>query len=108
MAVILGYTVDTNKVITASSSTQAPNCSILLEDSDIRGNKYMLGFMAGMFSYDGVELDTAQGKASEIKADTLSYSIGSSDSGEFFKKYSGDDTTAQLAVRTALGMAASA
>lgn len=105
LAVILGYHVDENKIITAESDIQAPDCSILIEDSDVRGNKYMLGFMTGVFSFDGVELSTAQGKAEEIKADTVSYSVGSADNGDFFKKYVGDDATAQEAVRTALGMA---
>ncbi|PCR98992.1 major tail protein [Lactococcus fujiensis] len=104
LAAIIGYDVDTNGVITASSETKAPNCSILIEDSDIRGDKVMLGFLSGVFSYDGVEIDTAQGKASEMKADTLSYSVGSSDTGEFFKKYAGSESAAQAAVRTALSM----
>lgn len=106
LSAIIGYDVDENGVITASSETQAPNCSILIEDTDIRGNKVMLGFMSGVFSYDGVEIETAQGKASEIKPDTLSYSVGSSDDGEFFKKYTGTETVAQTAIRTALSMTA--
>lgn len=106
LSAIIGYAVDENGVITASSETQAPNCSILIEDTDIRGNKVMLGFMSGVFSYDGVEIETAQGKASEIKPDTLSYSVGSSDDGEFFKKYTGTETVAQTAIRTALSMTA--
>ena len=105
LAVILGYHVDENKVITAGSDTQAPDCSILIEDSDVRGNKYMLGFMTGVFSFDGVELSTAQGKAEEIKADTVSYSVGSADNGDSFKKYVGTDSKAQEAVRVALSMA---
>lgn len=101
---ILGYKVDADKIITAGSDTQAPDCSILIEDYDIRGDKFMLGFMTGVFSYDGVEIETSQGKASEIKPDTLSYSVGSADNGDFFKKYVGTDTAAQDKVRAALSM----
>lgn len=101
---ILGYAVDEDEIITAGSDTQAPDCSILIEDYDIRGNNYMLGFMTGVFSYDGIEIETAQGKASEIKPDTLSYSVGSADNGDSFKKYSGTDTEAQNKVRAALNM----
>lgn len=101
---ILGYKVDADKIITAGSDTQAPDCSILIEDYDIRGDKFMLGFMTGVFSYDGVEIETSQGKASEIKPDTLSYSVGSADNGDFFKKYTGTDASAQEKLRTALNM----
>ncbi|MFC4652636.1 major tail protein [Lactococcus nasutitermitis] len=99
---ILGYKMDEDGVIIVDSEVQAPACSILIEDSDIRGNKYMLGFFSGVFSYDGIELDTAQGKATEIKADTVSFAIGSNDAGQYMTKYSGDDTTAQNAVRSSL------
>lgn len=102
MAAILGYNVDSNKIITASSSTEAPECAILIEDTDARGDKLMLGFLSGKFSYDGVEMSTAKGKAEELKPDAVSFSIGSADNGEFFKKYSGTDVAAQAAVRTAL------
>lgn len=101
---ILGYTVDEDKIITAGSDTQAPDCSILIEDYDIRGEKLMLGFMTGVFSYDGVEIETLQGKASEIKPDTMTYSVGSDDNGDFFKKYVGSDTAAQDKVLAALEM----
>lgn len=101
---VLGYTVDEDEVITAGSDTQAPDCSILIEDYDIRGEKFMLGFMTGVFSYDGVEIETLQGKASEIKPDTMTYSVGSDDNGDFFKKYVGSDTAAQDKVRAALEM----
>lgn len=101
---ILGYDVDEDEIITAGNETQAPDCSILIEDYDIRGNNFMLGFMTGVFSYDGVEIETLQGKASEIKPDTLTYSVGSDDNGDFFKKYSGKDTAAQDKVRAALEM----
>lgn len=104
MAAILGYTVGADKIITLSSDTEAPDCAILIEDSDLRGAKYMLGFLSGVFSYDGVELATAQGKAEELKPDTVTYSVGSADNGDFIKKYSGDDSAAQTALRTALGM----
>ncbi|MGV8956340.1 major tail protein [Lactococcus lactis] len=66
LAVILGYDIDENKVITAGSETQAPDCSILIEDSDVRGNKYMLGFMTGVFSLMGEKLLTHKGKLEEI------------------------------------------
>ena len=101
---ILGYTVDEDKIITAGSDTQAPDCSILIEDYDIRGEKLMLGFMTGVFSYDGVEIETLQGKASEIKPDTMTYSVGSDDNGDFFNKYVGSDTAAQDKVLAALEM----
>lgn len=101
---ILGYTVDEDKIITAGSDTQAPDCSILIEDYDIRGEKLMLGFMTGVFSYDGVEIETLQGKASEIKPDTMTYSVGSDDNGDFFKKYVGSDTAAQDKVLATLEM----
>lgn len=64
----------------------------------------MLGFMTGVFSYDGVEIETLQGKASEIKPDTMTYSVGSDDNGDFFKKYVGSDTAAQDKVLAALEM----
>lgn len=76
----------------------------MIEDYDIRGNNFLLGFLTGVFSYDGVEIETLQGKASEIKPDTLTYSVGSDDNGDFFKKYSGKDTAAQDKVRAALEM----
>lgn len=101
---ILGYAIDEDEIITAGSDTQAPDCSILIEDYDIRGNNFLLGFLTGVFSYDGVEIETLQGKASEIKPDTLTYSVGSDDNGDFFKKYSGKDTAAQDKVRAALEM----
>lgn len=104
LAKIVGYDIDEKGVITAGSETQAPNCSVLIEDYDIRGNNLMLGFMTGVFSYDGVEIETSQGKAAELKSDALSYSIGSADDGVCFKKYAGTDTAAMTSFRADFGM----
>ncbi|WNN67386.1 major tail protein [Lactococcus lactis] len=101
---ILGYAIDEDEIITAGSETQAPDCSILIEDYDIRGNNFLLGFLTGVFSYDGVEIATTQGKAEEIKPDTMTYSVGSADNGDFFKKYAGTVTAAQDKLRAALNM----
>ncbi|MGM7413853.1 major tail protein [Lactococcus lactis] len=101
---ILGYAVDEDKIITGGNDAQAPDCSILIEDYDIRGNNFLFGFLTGVFSYDGVEIETLQGKASEIKPDTMTYSVGSDDNGDSFKKYVGTDTAAQDKVRAALSM----
>ncbi|MDR2976859.1 MAG: phage tail protein [Streptococcaceae bacterium] len=105
---VLGLKADENGVVTATSETEAPYCSVLLEDSDIRGNSVLLGFMSGKFSYDGTDLETLQGKATELKPETISYAVSADDEGRYYTKYVGTTDTAIAAVKTSLGIVAGA
>ncbi len=101
---VLGLTEDDNGIITATSDTEAPDVSVLLEDEDIRGNKFLLGFTTGKFSYDGTEFNTATDKASELAAETISFAGGANDKNEYYKRYVGKEEEKITAMLNALGM----
>ncbi|XHB95496.1 major tail protein [Lactococcus garvieae] len=104
LSAILGYTVQENKIIRVTSDTQAPDCSILLEDSTPAAEKIMLGFVNGVFSYDGTEWGTTQGKSEELKAETISFAVGSNDAGDYLIKYIGSDAAAIDEIKADLGL----
>lgn len=101
---VLGLTEDENGLITATSDTEAPDVSVLIEDEDIRGNVVMLGFTTGKFSYDGAEFNTATDKASELAAETISFAGGANDKNEYYKRYIGKEEEKINAMLNALSM----
>lgn len=101
---VLGLKPDSKGLITASSSTEAPDVAVLIEDTTIRGERFMLGFMTGKFSFDGIEMNTAQGKAKELDPDTISYTIGADDNSDYYKKYIGKEQEKMAAMLEVLGM----
>ncbi|NHI70443.1 major tail protein [Lactococcus garvieae] len=101
---ILGLEPDDDGIVTATSDTEAPDVAVLIEDTDIRGNRVMLGFSTGKFAFDGTEMSTGQGKAEELTPETLSYTIGANDAGEYYKRYIGKEEASKTALLKALGM----
>lgn len=101
---VLGLKPDSKGLITASSNTEAPDVAVLIEDTTIRGERFMLGFMTGKFSFDGTEMNTAQGKAKELDPETISYSIGADDNSDYYKKYIGKEQEKMAAMLEVLGM----
>lgn len=101
---VLGLKPDSHGLITASSNTEAPDVAVLIEDTTIRGERFMLGFMTGKFSFDGIEMNTAQGKAKELDPDTISYTIGADDNSDYYKKYIGKEQEKMAAMLEVLGM----
>lgn len=99
---VLGYTADASGVVKVTADTKAPNCAVLLEDTTPAGDAILLGFTSGVFSYDGTEWDTTEGKASEIKPETLSYAIASNDDGVYYEKYAGSDAAAITKIKADL------
>lgn len=102
---ILGYQVDEDTgVVRVNSDTQAPDCSVLLEDYLPSGEAIMLGFATGIFSYDGNEWNTKEEKGKELAAESLSFAAGSADDGLTLSKYIGDKPEGIAAVKEDLKM----
>ncbi|KST85943.1 major tail protein [Lactococcus lactis] len=102
---ILGYQVDEDTgVVRVTSDTQAPDCSVLLEDYIPSGEAIMLGFATGIFSYDGNEWNTKEEKGKELAAESLSFAAGSADDGLTLSKYVGDKSEGIAAVKSDLQM----
>ena len=104
---VLGLKVGEDGLTTATSDTESPDVAILIESEDIRGNRVMLGFTTGKFSYDGSEFNTATDKASELTPETITFAGGANDKNEYYKRYIGKEEAKINAMLTALDMTVS-
>ena len=94
---MLGIVASTNGVYKATADRTSPYCSILLEDVTPQGNPYLMAFVDGMFSSDGLEFNTVQGKQSELPSEAISFAIGSDDNGLYYSTFVGTGTSTDAA-----------
>ncbi|CAM3237767.1 phage tail protein [Lactococcus hircilactis] len=94
---VLGITASSNGVYKATADRTSPYCSILLEDVTPQGNPYLMAFVDGMFSSDGVEFNTVQGKQTELQSEAISFAIGSDDNGLYYSTFVGTGTSTDAA-----------
>lgn len=94
---VLGIVASTNGVYKATADRTSPYCSILLEDVTPQGNPYLMAFVDGMFSSDGLEFNTVQGKQSELPSEAISFAIGSDDNGLYYSTFVGAGTSTDAA-----------
>ncbi|MFZ2577152.1 MAG: major tail protein [Lactococcus hircilactis] len=94
---VLGIKASSNGVYKATADRTSPYCSILLEDVTPQGNPYLMAFVDGMFSSDGVEFTTVQGKQKELQSEAISFAIGSDDNGLYYSTFVGNGTSADAA-----------
>ena len=53
--------------------TEPPYCAVLLESTDLNGETIGIGFFAGKFSKDAINLETRKKDATELVPDTFNY-----------------------------------
>ena len=94
---VLGIVASANGVYKATADRTSPYCSILLEDVTPQGNPYLMAFVDGMFSSDGLEFNTVQGKQSELPSEAISFAIGSDDNGLYYSTFIGTGTSTDAA-----------
>ncbi|MCZ8492222.1 hypothetical protein, partial [Lactococcus lactis] len=68
-----------------------------MEDVTPQGNPYLMAFVDGMFSSDGLEFNTVQGKQSELPSEAISFAIGSDDNGLYYSTFVGTGTSTDAA-----------
>lgn len=66
---ILGYKVDSNGISYMGKDTDPPYCSVLMESSDLSGEKAMLSVFKGKFSREAINLETLTSESFEPGAE---------------------------------------
>lgn len=100
MDTILGYKKTTSGISMIGKSTKPPYCSLLLESSDAKGEKALLGFFKGKFSKDAVNLNTLDPsvpytpEAESIVFNAINDDKEGESEGEVVGKYVGDEEAA--------------
>lgn len=102
---ILGYRQTESKIAMIGNSTEPPYCALLLESSDLKGEKALLGFFKGKFTKDAIDLETLDPTTPyEPAAESLVFNAINDDKegeskGEVLGKYVGTDETAITELR---------
>lgn len=92
---ILGYKVDTNGISYMGKDTDPPYCSVLMESSDLSGEKAMLSVFKGKFSREAINLETLTSESFEPGAEEYVFTAIENDregeaKGQTVGKYVGD------------------
>lgn len=110
---LLGYEKAESGIAFLGRDTEAPECSLLLESSDLRGETALLGFFRGRFTKEAINLNTLDPSATfEPEAETYVFSAINDDKsgeseGQVLGKYVGSEQAAITSLRELMSFSTS-
>ena len=89
-----------NGLTVGGMDTEPPLCSTAFFSEDPYGKEFGIGFYCGVWSMDGIELNTKKGDKEELASDNLTFSAEASDveksKGDYYAMASGEEETTLL------------